>query len=275
MKMTFKDLPKSLVEASKGILDDSMAQYSALVDKYTHLGLKRFGVKRESQLCESDRKALSAWVQVKLEESCACQLTNEDCMPNDEVFYTSSGEKRKEFGSENEDEKELDEVIDMTKGSEDEAIKRAIDDFVKSDAPQFSGKSKDERIDMAIAAVNAARGTSTSEEVEAEKETEELKEGIAIEPDEVHTNGAVAAGSVMKAEPIHADVLRDCSPTDGKKEYRILLQYATHNGIKIYPEMPKSGASTLDELKSLAKEMPFYNKKVEDAIEAAKGAERE
>lgn len=271
--MTFKDLPKSLVEASKGILDDSIAEYNSLVDKYTHLGLKRFGVKRESQLAESDRRALNAWIQVKLNESCECQSVVEDCMPNDEVFYGADGNKKKEFGEDA--NVEVNEKIDLKKGSEDEATEKAIDDFVDSDAPQFSGKSKEERIDMAIAAVNAARGTSKNEEVEGENSEKELKEGIAIEPDEVATNGAVAAGSVMKAMPIHADVLRDCSPADGKKEYRILLQYATHNGIKIYPSMDMPGSSTIEQLKSLAIEMPFYNKNVEDALEAAKGAERE
>ena len=33
----------------------------------------------------------------------------------------------------------------------------AIDDFSKSDAPQFKGKSKKEKIAMAIAAVKGAR----------------------------------------------------------------------------------------------------------------------
>ena len=49
------------------------------------------------------------------------------------------------------------EELDLTSGTEQEAIKRAIDDFIKSDAPQFAGKSKDERIKMAIAAVKDAR----------------------------------------------------------------------------------------------------------------------
>lgn len=32
-----------------------------------------------------------------------------------------------------------------------------IDDFLKSDAPQFQGKSKEERVKMAVAAFNAAK----------------------------------------------------------------------------------------------------------------------
>jgi len=51
----------------------------------------------------------------------------------------------------------VDEVIDLKKGSEQDAIKRAIDDFKDSDAPQFKGKSKEKRIQMAVAAVKAVR----------------------------------------------------------------------------------------------------------------------
>jgi hypothetical protein len=49
------------------------------------------------------------------------------------------------------------EVLDLKSGSEQEAIKKAIDDFLKSDAPQFKGKTKQQKIDMAIAAVKSAR----------------------------------------------------------------------------------------------------------------------
>ena len=50
------------------------------------------------------------------------------------------------------------EKLDLTSGSEQDAIKRAIGDFLKSDEPQFKGKSKQEIIKMAIAAVKSARG---------------------------------------------------------------------------------------------------------------------
>lgn len=39
-----------------------------------------------------------------------------------------------------------------------------IDDFLKSDAPQFQGKSKEEIIKMAVAAFNAAKKNEVTEE---------------------------------------------------------------------------------------------------------------
>lgn len=283
--MTFKELPKSLIEASKTILDESVEKHAALHEKYKMLGLRRFGVKRESQLNEIDLRALNSWIQVQLYEATMCGINSEDHMPGDEIFYNASGERKKTLDeTDNEDSstdtEEVDEVIDLTKGSKESATKKAIDDFVKSDAPQFSGKSKEERIDMAIAAVNAARGTTKKEEVEPSEV--ELKENIAIEPDDVATNTAVAVGNSMNAQPKHADVLKDSSPTEGKKEYRLLLQYATngdtyggapHKGTHIYPAMSLPGADSLDALKSIVEGMPFYNKVVEKALEVAKEAE--
>lgn len=70
-------------------------------------------------------------------------------------------------------EEDISEVLDLTKGTEQEAIKRAIDDFLKSDAPQFKGKTKEEKIEMAIAAVKSARGTSKNEELSL-SEAEEI-----------------------------------------------------------------------------------------------------
>lgn len=272
--MTLKDLPASLIEASKTILDESVEQYAALYEKFMMMGLQRFGVKRESQLNELDRRALNAWVQVHLSEACACGMKSEDHMPNDDVFYGANGEKRTDLGEDSDEgSEELDEVMDLTKGSEEDATKRAIDDFTKSDSARFEGKSKKERIKMAIAAVKSARGTSKTEEVE--KPEVELKEAIAIEPDEVATNGAVAMGNVDEAKPIHADVLRDASSETGKNEFRLLLQYATKDAVKIYPSMDMPASSTVAALKATAESMPFYNTEVETALKLAMEMERE
>lgn len=282
--MTFKELPTSLIEASKNILDESVDQYAALHERFMLLGLQRFGVKREAQLNEIDRKALHSWVQIQLFEACTCGMKSEDHMPGDSVFYNSSGEMKKELDetddTESSDSEELDEVLNLTKGSEEDATKRAIDDFIKSDSARFEGKSKKERIKMAIAAVKSARGISKNEEVE--KPESELKEAIAIEPEDVATNSAVAVGNSMEAMPKHADVIKDSVPTEGKVEYRLLLQYTTngdtyggapHKGTHIYPAMSLPGANTIDALKNIVEGMPFYNKVVEKALEAAKEAE--
>lgn len=282
--MTFKELPTSLIEASKKILDESVEKYSVLHERFMLLGLRRFGVKREAQLNEIDRKALHSWIQIQLFEACSCCMKSEDHMPGDEVFYKTSGEVKKELdendSQNSSDIEDIDEVLDLTKGSEDEATKKAIGDFIKSDSARFEGKSKEERIKMAIAAVKSARGASKNEEVE--KPDTELKEAIAIEPEDVATNGAVAVGNSMEAQPKHADVIKDSVPTQGKVEYRVLLQYATngdtyggapHKSTHIYPAMSLPGASSIDALRSIVESMPFYNKVVEKALEAAKEAE--
>jgi len=416
--MSFKSLPSSLIDASKDVMDVSKEEYYSLLEKYTRMGLERFGVKRELQLCESDRRALHAWIQVQLSETYNSQNFYESHMPGDDILYTDDGEMKKDLGEEvagwiasyqgkkleivkdrdakdlytakmfaiqklkvpkskqgylaikpaynesvneemtaqdvvkselekmgksldeltPEEKKELfnkvddlvkakneiaenfksgdkvvykshktqeefvgivqnqkgaqtysvklnrtgktvdarvselrlgtslkeenvSEVLDLTKGTEEEAIKIAIDDFLKSDAPQFKGKTKEEKIDMAIAAVKQARGTSIKEEVEA---------------DDVATNGAVAVGDAMTADPVHADIVKDSFPAEGRFEYRLLLQYATggdvfmgapYEGTHLYPPMSLPGANSISELKSLVEAMPFFNNVVERVLD--------
>lgn len=241
--MSIKELPESLIEASKDILDESAEQYSALHERFMMLGLKRFGVKRESQLNEIDRRALNAWVQVHLAEASSCGMSYEDHMPNDEVFYNSDGEQRTDLGEEEESDEsdesdetdELDEALDSTKGSEEVEAK----------------------------------------EKEDESEKSEIKESIAIDTDGVATNGAVAVGDAEKAEPVHVDILRTSTPAENVCEFRLLLQYATHKAIQIYPPMDMPAAKTASELKTLVESMPFYNKEVQNALQLAIEMEKE
>lgn len=160
----------------------------------------------------------------------------------------------------------LDEVLDLTSGSEQDAIQRAIRDFIKSDAPQFKGRTKEERIDMAIAAVKDARGTS-----------KKMNEAVALDPEDLDTNGAIAVGNAMDADPIAADVIRDVV-AQGKTEYRLLLQYATggeiflgapYEGTHIYPPVSMPGASSIKMLRDMIEDMPFYNRVVEKALKNA------
>lgn len=59
-------------------------------------------------------------------------------------------QKMKERKSQNEEVEIIDEVLSASSG-----IKTWIDDFIKSNAPQFEGKSKEQRRKMAIAAYYA------------------------------------------------------------------------------------------------------------------------
>ena len=49
---------------------------------------------------------------------------------------------------------------------------------------------------------------------EDDEKKDELKEAIALGPDEIATNGAVGVGDASIALPIHADVITDSSPLD-------------------------------------------------------------
>ncbi len=61
----------------------------------------------------------------------------------------------------NESVEEIDEKLDV-----DDDVKEWIDDFIKSNAPQFEGKSKKERIKMALAAYYSAKKKSTDDEID-------------------------------------------------------------------------------------------------------------
>lgn len=52
----------------------------------------------------------------------------------------------------NEEVEDITETLSVSSG-----VKTWIDDFIKSNAPQFEGKSRKERINMAVAAFNAAK----------------------------------------------------------------------------------------------------------------------
>lgn len=138
--MSILDLSKSLVDAVNSVIKTDNEESVKLNEKIVKDGLSNFGVSSVAELSELDQKKLASWVQRKLEEASCCGCKN------------------------------VKEVLDLTSGTEEEAIKRAIDDFLKSDAPQFDGKSKDEIIDMAVAAVKSARGTATKEKQESIEE---------------------------------------------------------------------------------------------------------
>lgn len=60
-----------------------------------------------------------------------------------------------------EEQNSIDEVL-----SPEDDVKEWIDDFIKSDAPQFEGKPKKERIKMAIAAYYSAKNAKNESEEE-------------------------------------------------------------------------------------------------------------
>ena len=65
---------------------------------------------------------------------------------------------------------ELEEKLDPSMG-----VKKYIDDFIKSDNPKFEGKSKKERMQMALGAYYAAKKGTNEEAEELDEETEESR----------------------------------------------------------------------------------------------------
>ena len=93
-----------------------------------------------------------------------------------------------------------------------------------------------------------------------------LSEGIAIDADEVATNGAVGVTNTMTQPPIHADVLRDFSPVEGKTEFRLFVQFNTNTLPIIIPPVTLPGAPTLDSLRGIVEGLPFFCAVCEKAL---------
>lgn len=179
--MSILDLSKSLIDAVNSVIDAHNKDSSKLYDKTLSEGLKKFKVSSISELSKEEQKSLHSWIQLQLQEAscCGCDKMKEE-LSADDVVKSELEKMGKSLGELSPEEKKelfnkvevkvkaknesINEVLDLTSGTEEEAIKRAIDDFLKSDAPQFKGKSKDEIIDMAVAAVKKARGTSNVQE---------------------------------------------------------------------------------------------------------------
>lgn len=100
------------------------------------------------------------------------------------------------------------------------------------------------------------------------KDLEKLKitENIALAADEIATNGAVAVGDALVATPKHADVIHDTDPYTGVTQYRLLLQYTTNEGTRIYPPVSLPGAVSVADLRTLVQGLPEFNEAVDAAL---------
>ena len=244
-----------------------------LYDKTLSEGLKKFKVSSISELSEEEQKSLHSWIKLQLQEAscCGCDKMKEE-LSADDVVKAELEKMGKSLGELSPEEKKelfnkvevkvkaknesINEVLDLTSGTEEEAIKRAIDDFLKSDAPQFKGKSKNEIIDMAVAAVKQARGTSRKN----------VKEGIETEPEDIATNGAVGVTDPEKQMPVHVDVLKDRHHNKDELQYRLFVQFNVNDIPKIVPPPALPGASSIEELRELVSGMSWYGQEVEDAL---------
>lgn len=242
--MSLRDLPKSLIDAVCEVVSDSVENRQKLASDLHAEGLRRFGVKRESQLTEADQKALHAWVQIKIEESsCGCgeDMTKEDHMPGDEALYNKANKIKKQMDE--------DDLADKDHDGDGE---------VETSSDEYLG-SRDKAIKAAM------KNEEESDEVSEEDEVE-LSENVTISPDQLSTNGAVGVGNASLAQPKHADVIRDTDPYTNVTEYRMLLQYATNEGTRIYPPVTLPGARSVSDLRIMVEGLPDFNEAVDSAL---------
>lgn len=332
--MSLRDLPKSLIDAVCEVVADSSEKRSKLTTQLRAEGLRRFGVKRESQLTEADQKALYAWVQMKLdEEMCGCEheISTEDHMPGDDVLYNKGGKMKKQMDEDDTADKdydgdgEVESSSDEYLGSKDKAIKAAMkneeesDEVSEEDEVDFDEEDetythKNEATTMTdkqkfsalrnINHVEVRRGSagknritislhymgkklasmdspmnSSSKQPETVWITPDgdnllkkqgiLKENVCVDSTQLATNGAVGVGNAAIAKPKHADVIHDTNPLTGVTEYRLLLQYATNEGTRIYPPTSLPGAKSVADLRTLVDGLPEFNEAVDTALVAA------
>jgi hypothetical protein len=300
-------------------------------------------VKREAQLNEADRKALHAWVQIKLEEaSCGCgdDVAQEDHMPGDEVLYNKDGKIKKQMDEDELADKdhdgdgEIESGTDEYLGSRDKAIKAAkkivteakihsksdvkkllnthfgskvkitdyglgydgevyfsfeaekINGYVsetflgkdKWEAEVSKNKTPNKEVNVSAKTLDEllkklkthklnenVKIGEESDEVSEEDEVD-LNENLAIDVEDLSTNGAVAVGDASIATPKHADVIRDTDPYTNTTQYRMLLQFATNEGTRIYPPVSLPGARSVADLRTLVEGLPEFNEAVDAAL---------
>lgn len=229
--MPINDLPKSLIDSVVEVVTKSAENQNKLLEKIVLEGLEKFGVKSVSELSEGDQKAFHAWTQLRLTEAdCHCgSEVEEDDMPGDSVYHDG--------------------------GDEDAGKKKEIDEDEKADKDHDGDgeveTSSQEYLGAKDKAIKAA-----------------MKESVALGSDEIATNGAVGVGNALLAQPKHADVIHDTDPYSGVTQYRLLLQYATNEGTRIYPPVSLPGAASIADLRTLVEGLPEFNEAIDAALVA-------
>lgn len=270
--MSFKDLPKSLIDAATEVVETSAKNDDALALSIIKEGLKRFGLKNQSSLTEEQEKILYSWCKKefdarKLEEqSCHCDdMMSEDDMPGDEVFHVDGdedAEKKKELG-ENEDVMVAETItyqvfvggkLESSHSTENDAKNRVknLNWFWKNRTKEpFAPELKSQKPKIEI------------------KQKKSLNENVAIAPHELATNGAVGVSDADAQMPVHVDVLKDSNPVDGSHEYRLFVQFNTNGMPSIVPPVTLPGAPTVESLRDIVEGLPYYGEAVEKALSEA------
>ena len=278
--MPINDLPKSLVDSVIDVVTKSEETYNNTVQRIVSEGLTHFGVSCVTELSEADQKALHAWTQIRLTEAdCSCGTdVEEDDMPGDAPFHKDgdeAGEKKKEIDEEDDAEVDLTEA--SLKSTSKNIIKSEVLDILKdidanSEVVSLFNKAFGSASSITLKELgDKMRKLSTSS---TDKKVGavfgilslELTESIAIGADEIATNGAVGVGDATLALPKHADVIHDTDPYTNTTQYRLLIQYATNEGTRIYPPVSLPGAASVADLRALVEGLPEFNEALDSAL---------
>ena len=274
---SIKELSKSLIDAVTEVVTDSIKVKSNVEKTLAAEGLRKFGVSSVSKLSEDDRKRYYSWLQLKLQEaSCGCgEDVTEDDMPGDAPFHKDGeedAEKKKDLGEEESDDELSEAVSSSTKskiaghlskltstprGKDRANVANAILNLMGKDS-----SVKGTKFEKAFGKVLplATKYGANPEELEKAvgRALEALNESIALEADEIATNGAVGVTDADEQLPVHVDVIRDSNPLSGTTEYRLFAQFNTNTLPQIVPPVVLPGAPTLDALRDVVEGLPWY-----------------
>jgi hypothetical protein len=244
--MSLRNLPKSLIDSVQSVLTSSSVQKSQIYSQVCAEGLKHFGVTSLKDLTEAELKAFHAWTQIRLAEAgCHCNV-DEDDMPGDAPYHKG--------GNENADKK--------TELDEGDAAQAAVSAELKKlgkTLGELSPEEKKELFNKVDAHVDAKN----------EDSDRDVYESVSLEADEIATNGAVGVTDADEQLPVHADVLKDSTPVEGKTEYRLFVQFNTNTLPVIVPPVTLPGAPTIDALRDIVEGLPFFCDVCERALSAA------
>lgn len=244
--MSLRNLPKSLIDSVQNVLTLSSSQKSQISGRVFAEGLKHFGISSLTELNEGQLKAFHAWTQIRLAEAdCHCNV-DEDDMPGDAPFHKDNDEDA-------EKKKELDEG---------EAAQSAVAAELKKLGKTLDQLSPEEKKDL-FNRVDA-RVTAKNEASDCD-----IYESVSLEADEIATNGAVGVTDAEEQLPVHADVLKDTTPAEGKTEYRLFVQFNTNSLPLIVPPVTLPGAPTIDALRDIVEGLPFFCDVCERALSEA------
>lgn len=286
---SIRNLPKSLINDVSDVLTKSQQSQIITKKKIFSEGLKRFGASSISELSESDVKAFYSWVQSKLQEaSCGCEEdVTEDDMPGDAPFHKhgdEEGEKKKEIDEEDlEDTVVAESISSSTKskiaahlsklastprGKDRANVANQILNLMGKDS-STKGTKFEKAFGKVLPLATQYSASASDLEKAVEKALSSLNESIALDADEIATNGAVGVTDADEQLPVHADVLRDSDPVDGKTQFRLFVQFNTNTLPLIVPPVTLPGAPTLDALRDVVEGLPFYCDVCERALSSA------